>query len=229
MPLVFGGTAADPGDYSPSTGTITVPAGQTSADLTLTVVDDGDNENDETVVVTMGVPVNATAGTTTVHTATIEDDEGPEVTVLEPDGTGDLADGSFTVMWTDADSNDDAAIDLFYDTDSSGEDGTAIASGLAEDPDGAGDRHLWDTSLVADGDVFVYAVIDDGVNPPVVDYSAGPLTVDHSAISCAPPASGDWLVSASCTLTASDTAPGDVIVDPGVVLTIDNGVTSLHR
>ncbi len=331
VPLTFGGTAADPGDYSPSTGTITVPAGMLSADLTLTVVDDGDNEGDETVVVTMGAPVNAVQGTTTVHTATIEDDDVPSITLLEPDGLGDLADGSFTIMWTDADPNDDATIDLFYDTDNGGEDGTLISGGLAEDPDGAGagnddfpwdtsavpggdyfvyaviddgfhppvvdysdgpvtidhppaitvlqpdgvhdtaddtflivwddadgegdaaidlfydsdssgedgtfitsvgedpdgagDRHLWDTSLVGDDSYFVYAVIDDGVNPPVVAYSAGAVTVDHSAIGCAPPASGDWTVSASCTLTVSDTAPGDVIVDPGVVLTIDNGVT----
>ncbi|MCP3911634.1 MAG: hypothetical protein GY713_11840 [Actinomycetia bacterium] len=331
VPLVFGGDADDPGDYSPDTAILMIPAGQTEADLTLTVVDDGDNENDETVVVTLGAPVNAVPGTTTVHTVTIEDDEGPSITVLEPDGLGDLADDRFTIMWTDADPNDDAVIDLYYDTDSSGEDGTVIASGLAEDPDGAGtgnddfewdtsalpggdyfvyaviddgfhppvvdygdgpvtvnrppviavlepdgvydsadddflivwedadgeddasidlyydvdgggedgtfittlgedpdgagDRHLWDTRLVTDGSYFVYAAIDDGVNPPVVDYSAGPLTVDHSAVACEVPASGDWMVNASCTLTASDTAPGDVIVVPGVVLTIDNGVT----
>ncbi len=331
VPLTFGGTAADPDDYSPSASPIAIPAGQLSADLTLSVVDDGDNENDETVVVTMGAPMNATLGTTTVHTATIEDNDGPSITLLEPDGAGDLADASFTIMWEDADPNDDAKIDLFYDTDASGEDGTAIASDLAEDPDGAGtgnddfvwdtsampggdyfvyaviddgfhppvvdysdgpvtvnhppaitvlepdgaddtagddflivwddadaeedatidlyydddaggedgtfiastsedpdgagDQHLWDTSLVGDDTYFVYAVIDDGVNPPVVDYSAGPVTVDHSIPDCAPPASGDWTVAASCTMTASDTAPGDVIVDPGMVLTIDNGVT----
>ncbi len=144
--------------------------------------------------------------------------------MLEPDGTDDTADADFQIVWDDADAEEDAAIDLYYDTDNAGQDGTFISS-TSEDPDGAADRHLWDTSLVPDDSYFVYAVIDDGVNPPVVDYSDGPVSVDHSLPDCAPPASGDWLVNASCTMTASDTAPGDVIVDPGVVLTIDNGVT----
>ncbi len=41
---------------------------------------------------------------------------------------------------------------------------------------------------------------------------------------CSPPLSGDWLVTESCTMTASGIAPGDVIVEPGAVLAIDNGV-----
>jgi len=43
--------------------------------------------------------------------------------------------------------------------------------------------------------------------------------------SCSPPASGDWTVSSTCTMTASATANGNVIVPNGVVLTIPNGVT----
>jgi hypothetical protein len=50
------------------------------ANITITVIDDGIDENDETVIVTMGVPTNATAGATDVHTATITDNDGqPEV------------------------------------------------------------------------------------------------------------------------------------------------------
>ncbi|MCP3910242.1 MAG: hypothetical protein GY713_04735, partial [Actinomycetia bacterium] len=78
VPLTFGGTATDPDDYSPNTitlPTITIPAGMTTGTQTLTVVDDAIDENDETVVITMGTPTNATLGTTTVHTATIEDND----------------------------------------------------------------------------------------------------------------------------------------------------------
>jgi len=42
---------------------------------------------------------------------------------------------------------------------------------------------------------------------------------------CLPPATGDWTVSQSCTLTASSTPPANVIVPSGVVLTIPNGLT----
>ncbi|MCP4658760.1 MAG: hypothetical protein GY856_25395 [bacterium] len=41
--------------------------------------------------------------------------------------------------------------------------------------------------------------------------------------SCLPPATGDWLVTASCIFTGQATAPADVIVEPGVVLTIEAG------
>jgi hypothetical protein len=39
------------------------------------VVDDAINESSETVIVTMGSPTNATQGATTVHTATITDND----------------------------------------------------------------------------------------------------------------------------------------------------------
>ena len=42
---------------------------------------------------------------------------------------------------------------------------------------------------------------------------------------CSPPASGDWTVSSTCTMTGDATADGNVIVPNGVVLTIPNGVT----
>jgi chitodextrinase len=41
--------------------------------------------------------------------------------------------------------------------------------------------------------------------------------------SCLPPVSGDWTVSSSCTLSSTPTAPANVIVQSGTVLTIPNG------
>lgn len=40
---------------------------------------------------------------------------------------------------------------------------------------------------------------------------------------CRPPASGDWIVGASCTFTGTAVAPASVIVEPGVVLTVEPG------
>ncbi len=151
VPVSFDGTAEDPGDYSPSGSTITIPAGQASGSLDLAVVDDGIDEATELVDVTMGTPTNATLGATTVQTVLILDDDDPGITVLEPDGLGDLVDSSFTISWSDEAASGNASIDLFYDTDASGEDGTLIVAGLSEDPDGAGignDDYLWDTSQV---------------------------------------------------------------------------------
>ncbi len=58
-------TASDPTDYTITASPLTITAGTTTADITLTVVDDALVEGDETVVVDMGTPTNATTGVTT--------------------------------------------------------------------------------------------------------------------------------------------------------------------
>jgi len=40
---------------------------------------------------------------------------------------------------------------------------------------------------------------------------------------CVPPASGDWVVTSSCTYTANLSSPANVIVQNNAVLTIANG------
>ncbi len=107
---------------------------------------------------------------------TLIDNEEPTIQVLEPNGD-DTADTAFTITWTDQDADDSAIISLYYDTDGGGEDGTLIENSISED--GVSDQYAWDVSALANGDYYVYAVIDDGVNPDVVDYSNGPITVFH--------------------------------------------------
>ncbi|HBC87923.1 MAG TPA: hypothetical protein DCZ94_13295 [Lentisphaeria bacterium] len=76
VPFTVSGTAANPGDYTITTSPITIAAGSTTGTATITIVDDTAYENpDETVIVTMGSPTNATKGTTTVHTLTITDND----------------------------------------------------------------------------------------------------------------------------------------------------------
>ena len=45
-----------------------------------------------------------------------------------------------------------------------------------------------------------------------------------SKISCSPPNSGDWILTTSCTLVNTVNAHANVVVQPGVVLTIPNGL-----
>jgi hypothetical protein len=87
VPFSVGGTASDPDDYGLSASPVVIPAGQLSADITLTPVDDVDGEADETVELTLDTPTGATLGATTVHTATIQDDDGgPALAVLDGGG-----------------------------------------------------------------------------------------------------------------------------------------------
>ena len=85
-------TAVAPGDYTPATGTVTIPAGQTGGTVPVPVAPDALDEDDETLTVTLSAPANATLATAKA-TATITDDDTATVgvtgaTVLEgPAGT----------------------------------------------------------------------------------------------------------------------------------------------
>ena len=73
-------TATDPDDYIIIASPVTINAGSTQTTITISVVDDAINENDETVIFDMGTPINATQGGITKHTATIQDnDDEPTV------------------------------------------------------------------------------------------------------------------------------------------------------
>ncbi len=77
------GTASSSGvDYTLANGTLTITAGATNNNITIAgIVDDLLNETNETVIVTLSNPTNASLGTTTVHTYTITDnDAAPTIT-----------------------------------------------------------------------------------------------------------------------------------------------------
>jgi len=77
---VTGGTATGSGtDFTLVSGTLTFNAGVTSQDVSITVVNDGTTEIDETIIVTLASPNNSTLGTNTVHTYTINDNDPPTV------------------------------------------------------------------------------------------------------------------------------------------------------
>ena len=82
VPFTVTGTATGSGtDYTITASPLTITAGATTANITITIATDAINEGNETVIVTMGSPTNATQGATTLHTATITDDDSPGITV----------------------------------------------------------------------------------------------------------------------------------------------------
>lgn len=68
------GTASAPSDYAAADGTLTIPAGQTTKTIVVSVVGDKAVEPDENFAVTLSDPVNATVGTG-VATGTITNDD----------------------------------------------------------------------------------------------------------------------------------------------------------
>ncbi len=74
--LIYTGTATAGVDYSKS-DVITIPAGNTFAQATLTAIDDALDEGNETITVTLNNPTNATLGTIITDTIAIIDDDIP--------------------------------------------------------------------------------------------------------------------------------------------------------
>src|SRR5205085_6042519 len=64
-------------DYTLASGTLTFNPNITSQNVAVTIVNDTLDEDDETIVVTLSNPTNATLGTNTVHTYTILDNDNP--------------------------------------------------------------------------------------------------------------------------------------------------------
>ena len=84
----------------------------------------------------------------------------------------DESDGQFQITWNDSDSDDDATISLYWDTDNTGFDGTLITSGIREDD--TANSYLWSTGTLPNGPVWVYARITDGLDT-VNRYATGVL------------------------------------------------------
>lgn len=73
---VTGGTATGSGtDYTLASGTLTFNPGNTTKNITISVNNDTIDEFDETVIITLSNPSNATLGTNTSHTFTINDND----------------------------------------------------------------------------------------------------------------------------------------------------------
>lgn len=86
VPFSVSGTASDPADYTITASPVTIPAGTTTVDIIVTVIDNEIDESDETVIITLGSPTGAILGTTSVHTLTITDDDTAGVTVSPVSG-----------------------------------------------------------------------------------------------------------------------------------------------
>jgi hypothetical protein len=96
----------------------------------------------------------------------------PAITVTGPDAP--VAGGPVQIDWVAVDSDSEAAVSLYYDTDRAGADGTLIADGFVE---GVDTGYSWSTVDVPTGEYYIYAVADDGVHRPAISYSAGRVAI----------------------------------------------------
>jgi tartrate-resistant acid phosphatase type 5 len=98
-----GGTAISGSDYQPLTGTITIPAGQSSTAFSVVPIDDALYEPDETVVVTLASDPSYMLGNPSTGTVTIASDDPQPVAPTAPTLSGKAVSPSqIDLSWTDS-------------------------------------------------------------------------------------------------------------------------------
>src|SRR5439155_112825 len=92
-----GGTATSGADYTPMSGTVTIPAGLTQGQINVFPIDDSVPECDETVVVTLSADPSYAIGSPDNETVTIFDNDLPSVsiTATTPNASEALTNGVF--------------------------------------------------------------------------------------------------------------------------------------
>ncbi|MEC9281365.1 MAG: hypothetical protein VX642_01535 [Bdellovibrionota bacterium] len=93
--------------------------------------------------------------------------EVPSLSFTQPMGGDDLiaVNSIFDITWTDADTEENGNISLYYANSSGGscEDGTLITDSLKEDSDGASGTFTWDLTGLPTANYYICAVISDGL------------------------------------------------------------------
>lgn len=75
IPFTLSGTATNSTDFTTTSSPLIIAANSTSGTIQISVTDDTLIESNETIIVTLGTPTNATLGSTTVETVTITDND----------------------------------------------------------------------------------------------------------------------------------------------------------
>ena len=132
LPFNLSGTATGEGtDYSITPSPLTIPVGQTSADISVTLTNDTTYESqDETVIITLGTPTNTTRGSPSSHTLTIADDDpipdttAPTVSISSPTSETTYSTTSSTLSLSGSASDDTTLYSVTWSSDKGGS-GTA--------------------------------------------------------------------------------------------------------
>jgi len=197
-------------DYTLANGTLTIAAGSTSGTITIAgIVDDLIDELDETVVVTLSAPTNATIGATPVHTYTILDNDAePSVTLSESGSPIAENGGVSTITATlSAISALDVTIDLAYA-------GTATGGGV--------DYTASSSQIVILAGSTTGSVTITG-DDDVIDETDETVLVDISGVSNGTDAS----VQQTIIITDDDAEPSVTLSESGSPIAEDGGVSTI--
>ena len=251
------GTASGSGtDYTLANGTLTINAGETSGTITIAgIIDDLLSEGNETVILTLSDPSNATLGDDSVHTYTINDNDGTPTIGFSATSSSDLESASsisieivipfssetdiqvdYVVTGTATGSGTDYTLDNGTVTISAGATSAAITinnivdDSLDENNETIVITLLNPTNANLGADIVHTLTINDDDSPPVIDFnltnSSGDEATTSKAITVNLSTPSSKDVTVNYAVTGTATGSGsDYILDDGT-LTINAGTTS---
>jgi hypothetical protein len=177
IPYIVSGTATNPGDHDAVNGNIVINSG-TIGTTTFHVVSDAVAEPAETVVFSMGAPVNANAGTRTTQTVTILESNGSPNASLQAMQNGVathlIVTGSGQVTVTASVSDPNPGDTHSYDWSLSN-------AALLDINDGDPATFVFDPSALTPGYYAVRLTVTDNGSPPLSTKVDMLLQVDASA------------------------------------------------
>ena len=222
------GTATGSGtDFTLANGTLTISAGATSGTITIAgIVDDELAEVNETVIITLSGPSNAVLGNDSVHTYTINDNDGTPTVAFSTTSSTDSESVATRSIFVGIPFATSTAIQVDYGvtggTAGSGTD-FSLSSGSVTIEEGATTGTILIPSIVDDSadeadetiiitlsnptgatlgsDIVHTAVIADNDSPPVIDFNS---TSSNGAESVS---------SAGLTIDLSEASNKNVTVD----------------
>jgi len=96
IPFTLSGTATSATDYTVTASPLTIAAGNTTGTITINALTDAATEGNETAIISLGTPTNATLGTPSVATATITNVSGGSPSITLSSASATIAEGAST-------------------------------------------------------------------------------------------------------------------------------------
>ena len=251
------GTATGAGtDYTLANGTLTISAGSTSGAITIAgIVNDALDEPNETVIVTLSSPTNATLGSDNVHTYTINDNDNPPVVdfnTTSSNGAESVSSKAITVDLSAASSQNVTVNYSVTGTATGAGTDYTLANGTATIAANSTSTTITIASIVNDtldednetviltlsnpsnatlgsDSVHTYTITDND-NPPVVDFnttsSNGAESVSSKALTVDLSAASGKSVTVNYAVTGTATGSGSDYTLENGTLTLSPGSTS---
>jgi len=232
---VTGGSATGSGaDYTLTSGTATITAGNTNTNIAIPLTNDVEVESDETVVITLSnPPSNAVLGTNNPHTFTIQDDDNLRKIYFDTDAdSGDESVTPYTVTVNltpaEVDPTNDTEVDIVVSGSSTAEESTDFTLSAttvtipANNTSATFDITIVDDNIREDDEVIILDLLNP-VNGNLANPVNNPIQFEYTILDNEPDPSVEF---ASTTSTvgengASAQVPINLSGESGQTVTVD--------